>query len=89
MSSASGRPPAERYHQLENALLTEIISQHPDHLTQEELIMRMEGSPVGTARIAILDTLQELKRSGLIRLNGEVVEPSFAALRAAVVLEVP
>jgi hypothetical protein len=89
MSETSSHLPAERTLRLENALLTEIVIQHPDHLTQDELILRMEGGPKGTARIAVLDSLQELKRSGLIRLNGEVVEPTFAVLRAAEVFECP
>jgi hypothetical protein len=89
MSKTSSRSPAELDLRLENALLTEIVSQHPNHLTQEELVTRMEDCPTGTDRIAILDSLQELKRSGLIRLNGGVVEPTFAALRAAVVFEMP
>lgn len=87
MSKASSRLPAERDLQLENALLTEIISLHPDRLTQEELVVRMEDCPTGTDSVAILDSLQELKRSGLVRLNDEVVEPTFAALRAAVIFE--
>jgi hypothetical protein len=87
MSGTSSRSPAEWDLQLENGLLMEIVMQHPDHLTQGELVTRMEGWPTGTDRIAILDSLQELKRSGLIRINGEVVEPTFAALRAAVIFE--
>lgn len=87
MSKTSSRSPAERNLQLENALLMEIVTQHPGRLTQEELVTRMEDCPAGTDRIAILDSLQELKRSGLVRFNGEVVEPTFAALRAAVIFE--
>lgn len=81
--------PAERALQLESALLAEIINLHPDHLSQEELIVLMENCPTGTDRIAILDTLRELKRSGLIRLNGEVVEPTFAVLRTMEIFELP
>jgi hypothetical protein len=88
MSEASSSI-GERSLRLENALLNEILIQHPDHLTQDELILRMEGSPNGTDRIAVLDALQELKRSGLIRLNGEVVEPTLALLRAAEIIGFP
>jgi hypothetical protein len=88
MSQASNRLPAERDLQLEIALLMEIISQHPNHMTQDELVTRMEDGPTGTDRIAVLDSLQDLKRSGLVRFSGEVVEPTFAALRAAMIFEV-
>jgi hypothetical protein len=88
MSEAASSPD-ERDLQLENALLTEILTQDPHHLTQDELILRMEGGPPGTDRIAVLDCLQELRRSGVIRLNGEVVEAAFAVLRAAEIFECP
>jgi hypothetical protein len=88
IGNSSSDPPAERRLRLENSLLTEIVGLH-SHLTQEELIMRKENCPVGTDRIAILDSLHELKRSGLIRFSGEVVEPTFAALRAAEIFECP
>ena len=74
---------------LERALLSEIIFLHPDHLTSEELVLKMEDGPSGTGRIAILDSFQALKRSGLVRLNGKVVEPTYAALRAAAIFEFP
>jgi hypothetical protein len=70
-------------------VLTEIIILHPDHLTSEELVVRLEDGPSNTDRVAILDSLQELKRSGLTRRNGDVVEPTHAALRAAEVFGLP
>jgi hypothetical protein len=88
MSKASNRSPAERDLQLENALLMEIVTQHLSHLTRDELVTRMEDLPTGTSGIAILDSLEELKRSGLVRFSGEVVEPTFAASRAAEIFEV-
>jgi hypothetical protein len=86
VSKAISRSPAERDRQLENALLMEIVRQH--RLTQEEFVTRMGDCPAGTDRIAILDSLQELKRSGLVRFSGDVVEPTFAALQAAEIFEV-
>jgi|GEM_PF-6782955 len=38
-----------------------------------------------TDRVVVLDALNALKRSGLVRLNGKVVEPTHAALRAAAI----
>ena len=61
MSTADSRTPAERRLLLENALLMEIITQHLGYLTQDELLTRMADDPTGTNRIAILDSLQELK----------------------------
>jgi hypothetical protein len=87
--SDAGNSPGERGLRLENALLAEILTQDPNHLTQDELTLRMEDGPSGTDRSAVLDALQELKRSGLVRLSGEVIEPTFAALRAAEIFECP
>lgn len=44
---------------------------------------------MGADRIAILDALQELKRSGLVRFNGEAIEPTYVALRSAEIFECP
>jgi hypothetical protein len=76
----------ERRLRLENSVLLEIVGQR-GYLTEDELILLMENRPAGTDRIAILDVLQELKRSGLIRFNGEVIEPTYAALRSAEIFE--
>lgn len=70
MCEASSRSPAERDRQLENPLLMEIVRQH--RMTQEEFVTRIEDCPAGTDRVAILDSLQELKRSGLVRFSGDV-----------------
>jgi hypothetical protein len=72
---------------VERALLSEILFLHPDHLTSEELVLKMEDGQSDTGGVAILDALQALKRSGLVRLNGEVLEPTYAALRAAAIFE--
>jgi hypothetical protein len=87
MCQSSSKSPEERDLWVEHSLLSEIIILHPDHLTSEELVVRMEDGPSDTGRVAILDTLQVLKRSGLIRFNGEVVEPTYAALRAAAIFQ--
>jgi hypothetical protein len=67
---------------VEQALLSEIIALHPDHLTPEELVRWMNIKSSTACRIAILDALLALTRSGLARQSGEVVEPTHAALRA-------
>jgi Fe2+ or Zn2+ uptake regulation protein len=79
----SSSPSQRRELWLENALLSEIVALHPDRLTADELAVRMEEARSNTDRVAIEDALQALKRSGLVRLGEEVVEPTYAALRAA------
>ena len=49
----------------------------------DELVLRMANGPDEADRIAIGDRLQELRRDGLLRLNGEAVEPTHATLRTA------
>lgn len=89
MCQSSSKSLEERDLWVEQSLLSEIIVLHPDHLTSEELVVRMEDGPSETDRIAVLDILQALKRSGLVRLNGDVVEPTFAMLRAAAIFQLP
>jgi len=89
MCQSSSRSPGERDLWHEHSLLAEIIVLHPDHLTSEELVVREAGGHGDTDRNAILDTLHALKRSGLVRFNGEVVEPTFATLRAAAIFQLP
>ncbi len=82
-ASQPGSPSLEERDLLvEQALLSEIVALHPDRLTPEELVLWMKGEQSDVGRIAILDALLALKRSGLARQNGEVVEPTHAALRA-------
>ncbi len=81
MCQTSSPPSEERRLRVEQALLSEIITL-PGHLTPEELILWMQDKPSDAGRIEILDALLVLKRSGLVRQNGEVIEPTHAAIRA-------
>jgi hypothetical protein len=81
MCQPSSPSSEERSLKVEQALISEIITL-PDRLTSEELILWMRGRASDADRIEILDALLVLKRSGLVRQNGEVVEPTFAAIRA-------
>jgi hypothetical protein len=89
MRQSNSKSPEEQDLWVEHSLLSDIVVLHPDHLTSEELVVRMEDGPSNTDRVAILDALQALRRSGLVRLNGEVVEPTYAALRAAAIFQLP
>ncbi len=75
--------PHERDLWLEQAVLAEIVSRYPARLSTDELALRMQDAPSDTDRAAVEDRLQELMRSGLIRIESGVVEPTHAAVRAA------
>ena len=79
----------ERRLQLETGLLLEILSLHPDHLTFEEMILRVTDTEHGISRLDVDFALKELTRFGVIRINGEVLEPTFAAVRISKMLEIP
>lgn len=72
--------PQEHDRQIERMALLEIIALHPERLTTDELVNRLDG----TDRLAIVDAL---KRSGLARSTGEVIEPTQAAVCAVKVLQ--
>lgn len=67
-------------------VLLEIVALHPDHLTPDELATRLEDQP---DRLAILDAVDELKRCGLVRATGEVIEPTHPAACMAAILQPP
>jgi hypothetical protein len=74
--------PADDDARLERALLEEVVFLHPAHLTLAELTLKMDA-PDGSESIAIENSLETLKRAGLVRVKGDVVEPTYAALRVA------
>jgi hypothetical protein len=81
MCQPSSPSSEKRRLRVEQALLSEIIA-IPDRMTPEELVRWMQDKPSDAGRIAILDALLVLKRSGLVRQNGEIVEPTRTAVRA-------
>jgi hypothetical protein len=72
---------------IEYDVLREIVDLRPDHLTCDELVVRLEDEPTDTDPVAIMDSLHALKRSGLARCNGEVIEPTHAAVRAVEIFD--
>lgn len=74
----------EQDRQVEHMVLLEIVALHPECLTPDELAARLEGQP---DRLAILDAIDALKRCGLVRLNGGIVEPTHPAMCMAMILE--
>jgi len=67
---------------LEEAILREVIFLHPTRLTVEELKLRMAAALDGPEAISTRDSVQNLKRDGLIRQIDSVLEPTHTALRA-------
>jgi hypothetical protein len=70
--------------QLEAGLLERIAALHPDRLTSAELVLLMESDRC--SRLTVLDALAGLRRSGLTRQSGDVVELTYAALCAHALL---
>lgn len=74
--------------QLEGALLHLIVDLHPDHLTGEELVLKMALDPRkddGQAE-KVEFALDGLLRSGLVRDGGGTIAPTHAALRCVELL---
>jgi hypothetical protein len=76
--------PEKSGRQVERTVLLEIVALHPDRLTPEELSVGLEDQP---DRLAILDAIDALKRSGLVRSTGEIIEPTHPATCMAAILE--
>jgi hypothetical protein len=74
----------DRLTQLEAGLLERIATLHPDRLTSAELVLLMKSERCD--RLAVLDALAGLRRSGLARQSGDVVELTYAALCAHALL---
>lgn len=88
MCQPDSTPSEERELWLEKAVLLDIVTVRPRRLSHDELAMRMDDGKSQTDRQAVQDALQSLKRSGLVRLVGDVVEPTLAATCAAVLFDV-
>jgi hypothetical protein len=82
------KTPQERNLWFENAVLEEVVGLHPARLTTTELISRMNNNWEDSEDIAIEDSIQALRRSGLVRITEGIVEPTYAALRAHAILSV-
>jgi hypothetical protein len=72
----------ERDRQVQRMVLLEIVAWN--RLTPDELAVRLENEP---DRLAILDAVDALKRYGLVRFNGEIIEPTHAAVGAAKIFQ--
>jgi hypothetical protein len=70
--------------QVERVVLEEVLHLHPDHLTVQELILRL--SQGRDEEELIEHSIRDLKGSGLLRNVADVLVPTHAAIRAAALL---
>lgn len=78
-SRDGGRASPDRQTTLEASLFEELAELHPDRLTTDELVLSLGGR---WDQIVFADALAGLRRSGLARLNGDLVELTHAAVNA-------
>lgn len=67
-------------------ILREIVELLPARPTIDEMILWIADKQGDYSAIAAKDAIAELRRFGLIRLSGEVLEPTLAAFRATEIL---
>ncbi len=72
---------------VKRGVLEVVIDLDPNHLTPSELVLKMTGERDESE--VIRHAIRDLKGCGLLRLNGEVVEPTHAALCAFELLTGP
>lgn len=76
-------------HRRQVGILCEVLEQFPITLTVEELVRTQASQRLGDQQAEPWEqALTELRRDGLLRLNGDVVEPTLAAIRANELLDV-
>jgi hypothetical protein len=65
---------------LEHGVLTMVLELHPEHLTSAELELKINGYQE-TLADSFRQAIRNLKGSGLLRPDSDVVEPTHAAVR--------
>lgn len=76
----------DEHTQVERAVLEEVLNLHPDHLTIHELVLKIGADRDVLDGETIRHAIRDLRASGLLRYVGDVVAPTYAALRAAFLL---
>jgi hypothetical protein len=71
---------------LEQAAFATILDLHPEHLTNSELALKVAGTQDRLDSLAVKQAIDTLRSAGLVRHGGDVVEPTHAAVHAAVLL---
>ena len=76
-------------HRRQMGILCEVLEQFPTTLTVEELVRTQATQRLGDQQAEPWEqAITELRRDGLLRLNGDVIEPTLAAIRANELLDV-
>ncbi len=89
MSEDETRLPGDEDRRRQQGILCEVLEQFPVTLTVEELVRTQATRRLGDQQAEPWEqAITELRRDGLLRLNGEVVEPTLAAIRANELLDV-
>ena len=89
MTADASTPPKYNPALVEQVILEEAIGLHPQRLTIGELSLRIVADPDDGREVeTATDAIRDLRRSGLFRYRNDdqVVEPTYAALRAHALL---
>ena len=90
MSEDEANLSGREHHRRQAGILTEVLEQFPITLTVEELVRTQATQRLGDQQAEPWEqAITELRRDGLLRLNGEVIEPTLAAIRANELLDMP
>jgi len=88
MSEDEQRLPGEEDRRRQQGILLEVLEQFPVTLTVEELVRTQATQRLGDQGSEPWEqAITDLRRDGLLRLNGEVVEPTLAAIQANELLD--
>lgn len=88
MSEEGTRLPGEEDHRRQQGILCEVLERFPVTLTVEELVRTQATQRLNDQQAEPWEqAITELRRDGLLRLNGNVIEPSPAAIRANELLD--
>jgi hypothetical protein len=89
MSDDAANLAGKEDHRRQVSILAEVLEQFPTTLTVEELVRTQATQRLGDQPAEPWEqAITELRRDGLLRLNGEVIEPTLAAIRANELLDV-
>ncbi len=89
MSEVETRLPGEEDRRRQQGILSEVLEQFPATLTVVELVRTQVTQRLGDQDPEPWEqAIAELRRYGLLRLNGEIVGPTLAAIRANELLDV-
>jgi hypothetical protein len=66
----------------EAATLDQVLWLHPTHLTEGELLLNLFAGDAGPRRERFERAIRDLVADGLLRIDGESIVPTLAALRS-------